>query len=87
MNDTEILNHILDYLDEYEQILNAEWLNASNDVRFIVAAKCSTISEVIDYIENTLGIAVRRPYYEPFGDWMWDKQLLTLCKMGYNLWR
>lgn len=68
MNDTEILNHILDYLDEYEQILNAEWLNASNDVRFIVAAKCSTISEVIDYIENTLGTAVRKPYYGPFGD-------------------
>ena len=62
MNDTEILNHILDYLEEYEQNLTAEWLNASNDVRFIVAAKCSTISEVINYIEDNLGIRVRMPY-------------------------
>lgn len=80
MNDTEILNHILDYLEEYEQNLDAEWLNASNDVRFLVAAKCSTISEVIDYIENTLGTVVRKPYYEPFEDWVYDKQPLTFMK-------
>jgi len=61
MSDTEILIDIVDYLNAFDNDLRDEYIKSSNDVRFIVSAKMSVVSEIIEYIERRSGIEVRNP--------------------------
>lgn len=61
MSDTEILMDIVDYLNAFDKDLQDEYTKASDDVRFIVSAKMSVVSEIIEYIERKSGIEVRMP--------------------------
>lgn len=60
MNDTDILIHILDYLDDFEKDLyHKQVVSVSDEFKLINSAKIATISEVINYIEDNLGMDVR----------------------------
>ena len=60
MNDTDILIHILDYLDDFEKDLYHEQaVSVSDEFKLINSAKIAAISEVINYIEDNLGMCVR----------------------------
>lgn len=61
MSDTEILMDIVYYLNAFDKDLQDEYIKASDDVRFIVSAKMSVVSEIIEYIERRSGIVVRMP--------------------------
>lgn len=61
MSDTDILMDIVDYLDAFDKDLQDEYFKASDEARVIVSAKMSVVSEIIEYIERRLGIAVRTP--------------------------
>lgn len=62
MNDRDLLMLIAEYLDLYEQDVYREYNRASDDVRPLVQAQLSVVSEIIDYIEQETGIAVRTTY-------------------------
>lgn len=59
MDECDTLLLIMDYLDTYEQGLIRECNAASDDIRPLVQAKLSVVSELIDYIEQATGIIVR----------------------------
>lgn len=56
MSDYEMLLCIAKYLNDFDQDLAQEYRNASDDVRFIVNAKISVLSEIIDTFESITGI-------------------------------
>ena len=62
MNDRDLLMVIAEYLDLYEQDVHREYNRASDDVKPLVQAQISVVSEIIDYIEQATGIAVRTTY-------------------------
>lgn len=62
MNDHDLLMLIAEYLDLYEQDVYREYYRASDDVKPLVQAQISVVSEIIDYIEQATGIAVRTTY-------------------------
>ena len=62
MNDRDALLLIVDYLDSYEQDVYREYNRVSDDVKPLVQAKMSVISEIIDYVEQATGIEVRTTY-------------------------
>ena len=62
MNDRDALLLIVEYLDLYEQDVYREYNRASDDVRPLVQAKMSVVSEIIDYVEQATGIEVRTTY-------------------------
>ncbi len=60
MNSNDALNEILDYLDDFERDLYHEQaVSVSDEFKLINSAKIAAISEVINYIEDNLGIYVR----------------------------
>ena len=61
MSDAEILVAIANYLDAFDKDLQDEYDNASEEARFIVSAKMSVVSEIIEYVERKSGIEVRMP--------------------------
>jgi hypothetical protein len=62
MNDRDLLMLIADYLDLYEQDVYRKYNKASDDVKPLVQAQISAVSEIIDYIEQETGIIVRTSY-------------------------
>jgi hypothetical protein len=62
MNDRDLLMLIADYLDLYEQDVYIKYNKASDDVKPLVQAQISAVSEIIDYIEQETGIVVRTSY-------------------------
>jgi len=59
MSDREALIIIVDYLDALERDLFADYNRASDDIKPVISAKVSVISELIDHIESATGIEVR----------------------------
>ena len=62
MNDHDVLMMIAEYLDLYEQYVWREFNRVSDDVKPLVQAQISVVSEIIDYIEQNTDIAVRMTY-------------------------
>ena len=62
MNDHDLLMLIADYLDLYEQDVYRKYNKVSDDVKPLVQAQISVVSEIIDYIEQETGIVVRTAY-------------------------
>jgi hypothetical protein len=62
MNDHDVLMMIAEYLDLYEQYVWREFNRASDDIKPLVQAQISVVSEIIDYIEQNTDIAVRMTY-------------------------
>jgi hypothetical protein len=62
MNDHDVLMMIAEYLDLYEQDVWREFNRASDDIKPLVQAQISVVSEIIDYIEQNTDIAVRMTY-------------------------
>lgn len=60
-NSDEALIRILDYLNDYEKDLYSELAYAGEPGNIIISAKISAVSEIINHIEDTLGIDVRLP--------------------------
>lgn len=59
MSDREALILIVDYLEVLERELFADYNKASDDIRPVISAKVSVVSELIDHIESATGIEVR----------------------------
>lgn len=60
MTDTDVLIHILDYLNDFENDLYCKQAaSVSDEFKLINSAKIAAISEVINYIEDNLGMCVR----------------------------
>lgn len=62
MNDRDLLMLIADYLDLYEQDVYRKYDKVNDDVKPLVQAQISVVSEIIDYIEQATGIVVRTNY-------------------------
>lgn len=60
-NSDEALIRILDYLDDYETDLYDMLTYAGEPGNIIISAKISAVAEIINHIEDTLGIVVRLP--------------------------
>lgn len=56
---SDVLDALLEYINAFEQDLHQDYINASNDTRFIIAYKLDVIEEIIDYAETNLGLYVR----------------------------
>lgn len=59
MNDHDLLMIIADYLDWYELDIYSKYDKVSDDVKPLIQARMSVVTEIIDYIEQNTGIAVR----------------------------
>jgi len=59
MNDHDLLMLIADYLDWYELDVYSKYDKVSDDVKPLIQARMSAVTEIIDYIEQNTGIAVR----------------------------
>ena len=59
MNDHDLLMLIADYLDWYELDVYSKYYKVSDDVKPLIQARMSAVTEIIDYIEQNTGIAVR----------------------------
>lgn len=57
--DSDALERMLEYINAFEQDLRRDYMNASDDIRFIIAYKLDVIEEIIDYAETNLGLYVR----------------------------
>jgi len=59
MNDHDLLMLIADYLDWYELDVYSKYYKVSDDVKPLIQARMSAVTEIIDYIEQNTGIVVR----------------------------
>lgn len=59
MNDRDSLISIAEYLDLYEQDVYRKYNRASDDVKPLVQAQMSVVSEIINFVEQETGIVVR----------------------------
>jgi hypothetical protein len=66
MNDRDLLISIAEYLDLYEQDVYREYNRASDDVKPLVQAKLTAVSEIIDFVEQETGIIVRTTIGFPY---------------------
>jgi hypothetical protein len=64
--DSRDLVNLLQYLKQFEKDLYADYHNASYDIKPYIDAKISVIEEIIDYVENTLGLKVREAVFDEF---------------------
>ena len=64
--DSKDLVNLLHYLKQFENDLYADYHNASYDIKPYIDAKISVIEEVIDYVENNLGLKVREAIFDEF---------------------
>ena len=55
---------LLEYINAFEQDLQRDYFNASNDARMIIGAKLDVIKELINYAEENLGLCVRDKMFE-----------------------
>lgn len=62
MYDHDKLMLISEYLDVYEQDMYREFNRASDDIKPLIQAQLSVVSEIIDYIEQSTGLVVRTGY-------------------------
>lgn len=61
--DFNALDCLLEYINAFEQDLQRDYLNASDDARIFIEAKLKAVEEIIDYAEN-LGLYVRDNMFE-----------------------
>lgn len=59
MTDHDLLMLIADYLDSYELDVYREYDKVSDDVKPLIQARMSVVTEIIDFIEQETGIVVR----------------------------
>lgn len=58
--DSRDLVNLLQYLKQFEEDLYSNYHNASYNIKPYIDAEISVIEEIIDYVENNLGLVVRR---------------------------
>ena len=59
MTDHDLLMPIADYLDSCELDVYREYDKVSDDVKPLIQARMSVVTEIIDFIEQETGIVVR----------------------------
>lgn len=64
--DSRDLINLLQYLKQFEKDLYLDYHNASYDIKPYIDAKISVIEEIIDYVENNLGLKVREAIFDEF---------------------
>lgn len=64
--DSRDLINLLQYLKQFEKDLYSDYYNASYDIKPYIDAKISVIEEIIDYVENNLGLKVREAIFDEF---------------------
>ena len=62
--DFNALDCLLEYINAFEQDLQRDYLNASEEARMIIGAKLTVLEEIIDYSEENLGLCVRDNMFE-----------------------
>lgn len=62
--DFNALDCLLEYINAFEQDLQRDYLNASEEARMIIGAKLDVLEELINYAEENLGLYVRDNMFE-----------------------
>lgn len=62
--DFNALDCLLEYINAFEQDLQRDYLNTSDEARMIIGAKLDVIEELINYAEENLGLCVRDNMFE-----------------------
>lgn len=62
--DFNALDCLLEYINAFEQDLQRDYLNASEEARMIIVAKLTVLEELINYAEENLGLCVRDNMFE-----------------------
>lgn len=61
--DFNALDCLLEYIEAFEQDVQRDYFNASEDARIFIGAKLDVLEEIIDYAES-LGLCVRDNMFE-----------------------
>lgn len=64
--DSRDLVNLLQYIEQFKKDLYSDYHNASYDIKPYIDAKISVIEEIIDYVENNLGLKVREAMFDEF---------------------
>lgn len=62
--DFNALDCLLEYINAFEQDLQRDYLNTSDEARMIIGAKLDVIEELINYAEENLCLRVRDNMFE-----------------------
>lgn len=60
----DTLECLLEYIKAFEQDMQRDYLNASDEGRIIIRAKLAVLEEIIDYAEENLGLYVQDNMFE-----------------------
>lgn len=62
--DFNALDCLLEYINAFEQDLQRDYLNTSDEARMIIGAKLDVIEELINYAEENLCLRVQDNMFE-----------------------
>lgn len=64
--DSKDLVNLLQYLKQFKNDLYSDYHDASYDIKPYIDVKISVMEEIIDYVENNLGLKVREAIFDEF---------------------